>query len=461
MIHYRDILWVEDFDTQDESVDEEETETKRYYDSDKRKYSFRVKLQKEILPLLKHLEDEKNFSSYSCAVLDINLTESFGCDPNESEVSELREIKKILMNNQIKIRSEHEKNNDAFKKNAGYYVYLYLVNRGMPPSRICMLTGNQGEGNLTGNWKKIFESAGIMPPKDFAKDKTGIKNFHDWLEGTLTPAFQLRSCIIGMSFYAEKLLDNEPLKVHLENLYRIPLRLSENEEKASPEFISALWQIVQPWESSEQKDTNSAYQMTLKTTRNWLAHRCLNKMGLLTMAFLFGIGMRGLLGETIRKKIDAASDDENIKGYKFWERELLLLIEELDKKKTSAGKKEIGALVIDSCREFFVRIKKSPEKSPENFRIELTTEICTLIAHTIGQKKNSFKIYEEDLLRCFLHGIYTINWKGDGKIYDKPKPALGIVFEFSKENFKGLENSKEIKYLNAVKNTLILATNLK
>lgn len=454
MIHYRDILWVEDFDTQDESVDEEETETKRYYDSDKRKYSFRVKLQKEILPLLKHLEDEKNFSSYSCAVLDINLTESFGCDPNESEVSELREIKKILMNNQIKIRSEHEKNNDAFKKNAGYYVYLYLVNRGMPPSRICMLTGNQGEGNLTGNWKKIFESAGIMPPKDFAKDKAGIKNFHDWLEETLTPAFQLRSCIIGMSFYAEKLLDNEPLKVHLENLYRIPLRLSENEEKASPEFISALWQIVQPWESSEQKDTNSAYQMTLKTTRNWLAHRCLNKMGLLTMAFLFGIGMRGLLGETIRKKIDAASDDENIKGYKFWERELLLLIEELDKKKTSAGKKETGELVIKSCQEFFTRIKK--------LKVELTTDIPNLIQEIIGQKRK-YKVErrEEDLLRCFLHGVYLIEWSGDGQIYDKPNHRLGILFEFNKDIFKRRENSKEAKYLNAVKNTLILATNRK
>ena len=455
MSHYRDILWVEDFDTQDESVDEEETEMKRYYDSGKCKYSFRVNLQREVLPLLKHLEDEKNFSSYSCAVLDINLTEGFGCDPNESEVTELREIKKILMENQIKIRSEHEKDNDKFKKNSGYYIYLYLVNRGMPPSHICMLTGNQGEGNLTDNWKTIFESAGIMPPKDFAKYEAGIKmkDFHDWLEGTLTPVFRLRACIIGMSFYVDKLLEDETLKVHVQNLYRIPLRLSEDKEPASPEFISALWQILQIWESHE--DLNRAYQMTLKTARNWFAHCCLKKVSLLTAAFLFGIGMRGLLGETIRKKIDVTSDDENVNGYKCWERELLSLIEELDKRKASVGKKEIGALVMESCQEFFTRVKNSPE----NFKTELTTEICILIAQTIGQKKNNMKIYEEDLLRSFLHGVYTIEWRGDGRLYDKPNHALGIVFDFDKEKFKRLENSKEAKYLNAMKNTLTLAIN--
>ncbi len=456
MSHYRDILWVEDFDTQDESFDEEETETKRYYDSGKRKYSFRVSLQRELLPLLKHLEDEKIFSSYSCAVLDINLTEGFGCDPNESEVTELKEIQKILMENQIKIRSEHEKDNDEFKKNAGYYVYLYLVNRGMPPSHICMLTGNQGEGNLTGNWKKIFESAGIMPPKDFAKYETGIKmkDFHDWLEGTLTPVFRLRACIIGMSFYAKKLLEDETLKVHVQNLYRIPLRLSKNEETASPEFISALWQIVQPWESSEQKDNNYAYQMTLKTTRNWLAHRCLKKISLLTAAFLFGIGMRGLLGEIIRKKIDAASDDEKIIGYKLWERELLSLIEELDKKKAPAGKKEIGALVMESCQEFFTRLKNSG--------IPFSNDISKII-HEIGQKQKykDLERRDTDLLRDFLHGVYTIEWRGDGRIYDKPNHALGIVFDFDKEKFKRLENSKEAKYLNAVRNTLTLAVNQK
>ena len=465
MNSFYDILWVED-----------EHEVKEYF-SDKE--AFRVDRQKYMLKLLEDLENEEIFSRYSCAILDINLkAKGFGYydtiddEEERSGTEELEAIKKILERNQIKIRPEHnlDQNDEEFKKNAGYYVYLYLVNRGMPPSRICILTANHGQNlNLTGAWKGNFETAGLQPPKPFDRSLAELGSrkkersyFESWLDDeTLTPAFRLRSCIIGMSFYAEKLLEDETLKVHMKNLYRIPLRLSEDKETASPEFISALWQILQIWESHE--DSNSAYRMTLKTSRNWFAHRCLKKISLLTAAFLFGIGMRGLLGETIRKKIDSKSDDENINGYKCWERELFSLIEELDKKKErellslieKLDKKidMFGALVMKSCQEFFVRVKNSPEK----FRIELTTEICTLIAQTIGQKKNNFEIYEEDLLRCFLHGIYTINWRGEGRPYDKPNYALGIVFDFDEERFKRLENSKETKYLNAVKNTMILA----
>lgn len=457
MNSFYDILWVED-----------EHEVEEYFS---KKQSFRVDRQKYMLKLLEDLESEENFSRYSCAILDINLNKGFGYydtiddEEERSELDELDAIKNILERNQIQIRPEHnlDQNDDKFKKNAGYYVYLYLVNRGMSPARICMLTANAGKNlNLTGAWEGNFIKAGLKPPEAFDRSlakfgdaKEDRLKFEGWLAKTLTPAFRLRSCIIGMSFYAEKLLEDETLKVYVQNLYRIPLRLSEDKETASPEFISALWQILQIWESHE--DSARAYQMTLKTARNWFAHRCLKKISLLTAAFLFGIGMRGLLGKTIRKKIDATSDDENINGYKCWERELLSLIEELDKKKVSADKKEIGSLVIKSCQEFFTRVKNSPE----NFKIELTTEICTLIAQTIGQKKNNMKIYEEDLLRSFLHGVYTIEWRGDGRTYDKPNYALGIVFDFDRENFKRLENSKETKYLNTVKNTLIFAVNRK
>ena len=471
-----DILWVED----------EQQEVEKYFSQ---KHYFRVDLQKYMLKLLEDLEREEIFSRYSCAILDINLNSGFGYydtiegEEEKSETDELNEIKKILERNRIHIRSQHdlEENTNDFKKNAGYYVYLYLVNRGMPPSRICMLTANtvakddnqnkddnpantvakddnqnkDKNENITGAWKPLFEDAGLKPPEDFDRSlvKT-IPTFESWLNETLTPAARLRSCIIGMSFYAEKLLENETLKIHLQNLYRIPLRLSEDTKIASPEFVSALWQIVQPWESHE--DLTRAYQMTLKTTRNWLAHRCLKGISLMTAAFLFGIGLRGLLGKNIRRKIDTTSDDENIKGYQRWEKELLLIIKELDNQKTSTNK-EFGQIVMESCKEFFTRVKNSPE----NFKIELTTDVCTLIAQTIGQKKNNIDIYEEDLLRCFLHGVYTIKWRGNGRIYDTPNHALGIVFDFDNEEFNRQKDSKETKYLNAVKNTLILAINQK
>ena len=245
------------------------------------------------------------------------------------------------------------------------------------------MTGNKGENhsvdggeNLTDNWEKLFENAGIIPPESY--DKLNLGKFHKWLEETLTPAFRLRACIIGMSHYADKLLENEELKVHLQNLYRIPLRLSEDKEIASPEFQSALWQIVQPWESHEDKD-DRAYQMTLKTARNWIAHRRIKNINLLTMAFLFGIGLRGFLGKNIRKKLNTIPENENLKEYKLWENELIKFIGELDKGIPPSGKKEFGEIVIKSCQEFFNRIKEN--------KVEITTDICSIIAQTVGQKK--------------------------------------------------------------------------
>ena len=451
MAKYCDILWVEDFDDGDTSP--LENKIKGYYN----KYAFRVYTDDKmnLLKLLRYLEDEKKFLGYSCAVLDINLNKAFGgMDKDE----EFNAIKKILEKNKVRILDEHAPeevgNYSEFRKNSGYYVYLYLVNRGMPPSRICMLTGNKGENhsgdgseNLTDNWEELFENAGIIPPESY--DKLNLGKFHKWLEKTLTPAFRLRACIIGMSHYADQLLEDEELKVHLQNLYRIPLRLSEDKKIASPEFQSALWQIVQPWESHEDKDR--AYQMTLKTSRNWLAHLCIKDISLITTAFLFGIGLRGLLGDKIRKKLNATPENENLKEYKRWENELLSLIGELDKDSPPAGKKEFGEIVIKSCQEFFTRIKEN--------KVEITTDICSLIAQTVGQKKNKIEVSGEDLLRAFMHAVFSINWRGDGKTYDKPNHSLGIVFDFDNQNYKKCKNTVEKRYLDAVKNTLTQAIN--
>lgn len=472
MNRFCDILWVED-----------EHEVEEYF-SDKQ--SFRVDRQKYMLKLLENLESEENFSRYSCAILDINLNKGFGYydtiddEEERSETEELEAIKKILERNQIKIRPEHnlDQNDDKFKKNAGYYVYLYLVNRGMPPSRICMLTANDGKNlNLTGAWKGNFESAGLRPPEAFDRPLVKLDNakpvkkerlkFEGWLAETLTPAFRLRSCIIGMSFYAEKLLDSEitklntesdenkskeilhyeEIKTYVQNLYRIPLRLSQDEETASPEFISALWQIVQPYDSKESFSFGSlenAYQTTLTTTRNWFAHNCLKEVPpcFLTVAFLFGIGMRNLL-----KKILATGDVQNKEyrnEYRRWEDELIVLLESLDGKVLPKIDKITSKLVMKSCKEFSDRIKNS--------RIPLMNDISKII-HEIGQKHRSLERRDTDLLRDFLHGFYPLK---EGVFSDN-----GIRFEFDEKTFNARKNKIEAQYLEAVKNTLALAVNRK
>ncbi len=423
-MQYGDILWVDDFDNTDSlSV---EKNVKEYYSE---QYGFRVDVQMFMLPLLEALEaeDEKNFPKYNCAVLDINLTRGFADIQNDFD-----EIKKILEKNHIRILDEHDPDQDAeypdFAENAGYYVYLYLVRRGFLAERICMLTGNKG--NTTDEWeehfdneKSLFKNAGFIAPEAFDRT-TEREKFRKWLAEKLTPRYRLRACIIGMKFYAEKILEDEALKIYLQNLPQIPLRLSSDENIANREFRLALKELVQLWES--HKDENRAYQMTLKTTRNWFAHRCLEKMNLLTTAFLFGIGMRGLLGKNLRDKLDSDTKDENFEGYRRWEEELLALIEELDKRKRLAGEIKLGDLIKKSREEFSDRIKNVAGK---DFKTDSQTDVCKLIQDFIGQKKYNIERREEDLLRDFLHGIYP------------------------------LRNSREEEYLNAVKNTLTLAVN--
>ena len=423
-MQYGDILWVDDFDNTD-SLNVEKN-IKEYYSE---QYGFRVDVQMFMLPLLKALEaeDEKNFPKYNCAVLDINLTRGFADIQNDFD-----DIKKILEKNHIRILDEHDPDQDAeyadFAENAGYYVYLYLVRRGFPDKRICMLTGNKGNTadeweNRFDNEKSLFKNAGFIAPEAFDR-LTEREKFRKWLAEKLTPIYRLRACIIGMKFYAGKILADETLKIYLKNLPQIPLRLSADENIANREFRLTLKELVQLWES--HKDENSAYQMTLKTTRNWFAHRCLEKISLLTTAFLFGIGMRGLLGKNLRDKIDFDTAAGNFEGYRRWENELLALIEELDERKPSAGEVKLDDLIKKSREEFSERIKNATGK---DFKMDSKTDVCSFIQNFIGQKKYDIERREEDLLRDFLHGIY---------------PNC---------------NDREKRYLNAAKNTLTLAVN--
>ena len=429
-MNYGDILWVEDFDDGDNSPVAKKIEN--YYGKQR---AFRVDVQSFMLPLLKTLSDEKTFSKYSCAVLDINLTAGF-----ESIQDEFDEIKEILTANQIRILDEHDPDQDAeyadFAENAGYYVYLYLIRRGMPAERICMLTGNKG--NTTDDWEKLFKNAGLMPPETFDR-ATEREKFHAWLDKKLTPPYRLRACIVGMSRCAEEFLSDDETKAVLQNLPRIPLRLSDDTDVVDREFISALWQIVQPWESPQKAEqAEQAYRTTLKLTRNWMAHGCLNKINLLATAFLFGIGMRGLLD----KKIPADADE-----FRLWETELLKLLKNLDA--PTAVEKEIGELVMKSCQEFFKHVTTSKNK----LKIPLSTDIDKLVGE-IGQKSNDIERQDTDLIRNFLHSVYPINL---GKVYDSPSHRLGIVFEFDEKTCSRQKYTIETKYLNAVKNTLARA----
>ena len=317
---YADILWMEDFDDKNsDAIDPEEDEEEDYVSEEGvseffpniAQYHFRLRPYNYVKQTLDELKD--NFYQYSCAILDINMKQGFRFRGMNSE-EEYEMIDKILRGANVRIRDEHRCPNgyEGFKQNAGYYVYLYLLQRGMPSNRIVIFTENKGKkDNLTGKWEKIFEEAGLEPPLAFDKEHEGEK-FATWLEKTLDTPHRLRSCMVIMSRYLLDALETQPkdaieyvgkaflekkrewnqqsiqyrskddffenAKLMLQSLQNIPLRLPEGETVACDffNFKPWIWQVAQPWEATEKlfpKDKLPyAFWTTMRTTRNWLAH---------------------------------------------------------------------------------------------------------------------------------------------------------------------------------------------
>lgn len=454
MYKYADILWMDDFDWNDdealnpESYTPEDCEFATLEDVSlyiPEKYHFRVHPYKYVLQVLDELKN--NFSQYSCAVLDINMKQGFYFNDLDDE-EEYKKIESLLIEENVIIRDEHAWDNDGysqFKDNAGYYIYLYLLHRGMPAERIAILTGNKGKNNLTEKWEENFKQAGLNPPKSFDKD-TEIEQFKIWLDKMLTKQQRIRSCMVIMSRYildsikekdnikdgfAYKTKENESdaiitRKLALQFMQDISLRIPSNNDDACAFFYPLIWQISQPWEASEVlpfynyisvnnnelylQNVKYAFWTTMRTSRNWLAHNIVKEFNNLnTIAFIFGISLRGMFD--LREELETKYFDEYIR----WENELLSLI--CDKSHHTLNNledtlKNLNSLVIKSCSEYHKRIRDKL-KEYEKLRInEYTRNICYLI-NDIGQKSNHIRCDEYDLLRDFLHGINYLYIKED------------------------------------------------
>ena len=350
-MNHCDILWVDDFDIRQPrmvnvKVTDDMPDTEKYKDELEdyfpKKYHFRVNIYKFFLKLLLHLED--HFSQYNCAVLDINLKKGFewideGDDEDEEENSnakplynrpedeekEINLVIDILKKYNVKLKSEHAEDikdgeYEEFYKNAGYYLYLYLLQRGMPAERICMLTGNCGANNISGDWEKLFSNAGLYSPYVFdrqeCKDEEDKNetDFAKWLDGRYSNEYSFRSCAVAMSgclwdmieqegielrqvwneLWTEKEFGIESVRHILENVKRIPLRFSKD---IGQEYVNIIWQLVQIWEGIKNykfATIEDKYYRFLKTTRNCLAHRHFTSLSILMASFLLGLSFRGV-----------------------------------------------------------------------------------------------------------------------------------------------------------------------
>lgn len=449
---YADILWMDDFDTNSsDPIDIEAGEDEDYVSEedvdglfhDMNHYKFRLHPFKYVKQTLDELEN--NFFQYSCAILDINMKEGF-VFRGEDNFKEYTEIETILKSANVQIREEHKwpDGYKAFKKNAGYYIYLYLLQRGMPSNRIAIFTGNKGEAtnssiqtdNLTDEWEKNFEAAGFIPPDSFAK-QTEKEELSKWIETKMDNSYRLRSCMVIMSTYILEALNNcksseifytafkinddkkkkdflEDAKLILQDLQNTPLRLPKTESEISSIFNSLINKIAHPWEAIEEKNIEKkeipyAYWTTMHMTRNWLAHDIIkddnHKSGfkyLWVMAFLFGVGMRGMFNFDKLLKYEGT---DRYYEYCKWEDELLALIQERypQQKMTisdSDAEQKVELfrkLILRSYNELHIRSKKL------EYGV-LSLNIGGLISE-IGNQKNGIPCNEMDLLRDFLHGI--------------------------------------------------------
>lgn len=516
---YCDILWVDDFDNESQSHNDPYKYLPDYFPD---RFSFRVRIEKNFFNALVHLEN--NFTNYFCIVLDVNFSKGFNFDElndDDNKSSEIMDalkskeirlphgksyekledkqkntIKKrireaiaihrmyeIFKNNNIRVDgavdaenffdneviefkkiietiSAFNHNDNNFKKIAGYYLFLYLLQRRMPQNNIVMLTGNKGE--MSTSLPEKFKEASLQFPKAFDRKqcklnkKRQTSEFVDWLNKVFNSPYRFRACMVAMTTFLQKMLDDENIKRKLLSTSKTstskmwskdrdcnrsfamkkfnpecidPHSLGYEEESAK-KFFPYIYQIIVPWDKANvpDKPKDYPYFATMKTARNWLAHSVIQGLTLQTESFLFGVCMRGLFNFS-------NLDSEISNDYEVWENELLKLIKKLDKNYSSCVD-GLATLVSASSEEICAR-----SKYEENFAHKKEEKFIHNVLRFMGQSDNPIKCYEEDLLRAFLHGV-----RGD-------IPPGYIPRGYS--SYEG-NSSKDIReeYLEAIKNRL-------
>lgn len=463
---YKDILWVEDFDSKngkamdfmafldrmDEAEDDPSVSTMEdplvtYKDEVAayipERYQFRVHLFVNFYDALKDLM--AHVDQYSCAFLDINLEKGFASTSFPSGVQDPFEmIRAHLAEKQICIRPDEDY--ATFQKNAGYYIYLYLIQSGMPEERIAILTANTGQSaddtgyqNLTGEWETLFESAGMKAPHVIEKrdDPSCLADVQAWLSRVLPPPQEFRSCVMMMSRcllanlpsaishpaegkkkrqveacgFAYRSKEDYERKAHflLEGLSTLPIRLLQDEVPKL--FYNVIWQVCQPWEACDPvqlEEDAYGHWTTMRTARNWMAHDVIARFDDIAIeAFLFGLSLRGMfqIGELPK---------EERTSYEQWEDVLLRLLDPTfaDRYDESAADKKIQALeqlTMESFHRF-----NSEKRAGGSGILAFYTNIGALI-YNLGAAKKKKACFACDLLRDFLHACVPIQAVQDAK----------------------------------------------
>jgi len=272
-------------------------------------------------------EIENNINQYDIVLLDINLT---GNSDTSSSIS-----KECLKGVLKKDDSPFELDPETFLKEAGFHLYIQLLEQGFPISHVAFLSANIGGGQQTYNaFKEKFNEARIKSPRAFEKNATNTQSkaienpfelnherkskLAQWLNNCETPYIKLRRGITDVCDELEKKLDEDEkyessssqgkrlnslsgLKKAMANsleiqdfndrLYELknilPLRVPKDKKNLLKRLARS---VVHQWDNPVQ---SKEYGAILKTARNWLSHGDM-EISEIDVAFLFVLHARSI-----------------------------------------------------------------------------------------------------------------------------------------------------------------------
>lgn len=341
----KNILWVEDFDTNDSGVYDSESyfrdQIQKMFGN---KYSEQVELQEKVYcldedydgneivsdNLLQFIDD--NIMNIDCVVLDINLKNGI-----PKGIRAFNKMKLLFEKSGVVLPSSQsgsEYSDNEMKKmaeEAGFYVFLYLVLKGFPYNRIIINTAYE---NKVKDKQDKFIEAGIKFPEFISKngdveyrcakkiDEMQLFSGHNifyCIKNIVFSAIQEYTEILKSGSDTLKSFNNNMQKeINKEKLYdlfdeikrifcqNVPLNHENICEKVYRSVLKIISEPFEsPWESKNSEDELFTYQRIMKILRNWCAHNKFSPKTALPneseFLILFVLSMRSYFG--VKSKI--------------------------------------------------------------------------------------------------------------------------------------------------------------
>ena len=257
-MNYKNILWIEDEDTNEAEIYDPEEELsdneQESPPSELCRYFFKNPEQVKKVNYFNAISEEiRNFEKYDLIIFDINMN-------NDSTVIENYEaLMKILKKSGITPR--HDRN--EFLKRAGAYLYFFYLQNEYPASRMAVLTGNTTDYCMLEKEETPYLSE-ISPLNILVKDK--IRGKYDWIDrfysGQSSYYFVRRLVFQACEYWKDQLKNKKNPEIPFNILY-----FGDKAEKqgiSANEFIEKLENLEIMMPVSRPSDPEKIYYQIIQ-----------------------------------------------------------------------------------------------------------------------------------------------------------------------------------------------------